>query len=377
MVASLLMRLASYPVSTSDYVYFLSKWFSALQSTPGLTAFAHPFADYAPLYLYLLKGLTYLPFPALYSIKTLSFFFDEVLAALVCLIVRLVRGPSSWPRLFLSFAVVMAVPTIIINSTLWGQSDSIYAAFVLASLACVLMDAPAAAALLFSVAFAFKFQAIFFLPVLLGYLLRRQETLVYALLIPLLYAATIIPAWMYGGDFSYWFFVYGTETTEYSALTSSAPSVFAFFGGLPLPGAAMQALFWAGLGLTGVLALAFILIAARAALSSPRRVLLLSLLCVLSLAFFLPRMHERYFYLADALSLTYALVEPKKWYLPTLVAGASLLSYMPYLSQLPYFAPFNFDLRLPAAMLAAALCLIVWFLWQEPEVAPVTEIIGA
>ena len=73
---SLLIRLLSYPIVTSDYTYFVAKWFSALATSHGLTAFTYPFANYAPLYLYLLKVLTFIPVSSLISSKTLSFLFD-------------------------------------------------------------------------------------------------------------------------------------------------------------------------------------------------------------------------------------------------------------------------------------------------------------
>ena len=42
-------------------------------------------------------------------------------------------------------------------------------------------------------------------------------------------------------------------------------------------------------------------------------------------------MHERYFYLADVVSVLYALESPRLWYIPTLVVTASLSSYANYL----------------------------------------------
>jgi hypothetical protein len=42
------VRVWSFPIITTDYTYFVAKWFATLQENPGLTAFLHPFADYAP-----------------------------------------------------------------------------------------------------------------------------------------------------------------------------------------------------------------------------------------------------------------------------------------------------------------------------------------
>jgi hypothetical protein len=45
----------------------------------------------------------------------------------------------------------------------------------------------------------------------------------------------------------------------------------------------------------------------------------------------LPGMHERYFYLADVLTVVLAFYRPLLWYVPLLVQGSSLLSYAPFL----------------------------------------------
>ncbi len=49
------------------------------------------------------------------------------------------------------------------------------------------------------------------------------------------------------------------------------------------------------------------------------------------LPFLLPHMHERYFYVADILSIIYTIYRPKKFYIAILVIFSSLCSYLPYL----------------------------------------------
>ena len=43
--------------------------------------------------------------------------------------------------------------------------------------------------------------------------------------------------------------------------------------------------------------------------------------------FFMPKMHERYFFPVDILSIIYAFYFPRAWFVPVLVVGSSLLSY--------------------------------------------------
>src|SRR5436853_614759 len=80
------------------------------------------------------------------------------------------------PHLFFIFALMLSIPTLLINSMLWGQSDAVYAAGVVMCLYFILTDKPLAAVLAFSFAISVKLQAIFFAPVLIGYLLRKEST---------------------------------------------------------------------------------------------------------------------------------------------------------------------------------------------------------
>jgi Gpi18-like mannosyltransferase len=333
LAASVLFRYLSAPVITGDYSMHLSLWFTALQP-PGLSVFKTTFADYTPLYLYMLKLLTYIPVYSLYSIKNLSLVFDIVMAIGVTLIVReyLVRDGSEKalaPRLFLAFAIVLAIPTVIINSSLWAQSDSIYAAGIIFSLYFMLKDEAALSVLCFAFAFSDKLQAIFFAPILLGYLCRNPKRLWLSLIVPAFFILSLIPAWIGGGNFLALFKTYISQGSEYSALTLNAPTIYAFLGER-IFSAHQTLLALAGIGAA---ALASLVIAAITIwYADLRKILLsLSLFAFLIIPFFLPHMHERYFYLADVMAVTYALIYPKRWYLPVLVIAASLGSYANYL----------------------------------------------
>ena len=60
--------------------------------------------------------------------------------------------------------------------------------------------------------------------------------------------------------------------------------------------------------------------------------LICSLLICAAVPFLLPHMHDRYFFLADALSLTLAVVFPRLCFVPVLVSFASLTGYYAYLT---------------------------------------------
>jgi Gpi18-like mannosyltransferase len=360
LVISLSLRVSWYPVATSDYIYFVKVWFSTLMTHPGLSAFAQPFSDYAPLYLYLLKLLTFIPLDSLFLAKSLSFLFDIAIAALAVLLAR-DTAPVAYGKSgsFLIFAIFLSIPTVVMNSSLWGQSDALYAAPVILSLYFILRDRPRSAAASFGFAISMKVQAIFFAPVLIGYLLQRKETRAYIVIPILIFIATVFPAALAGGDPSYWPLVYLKESGEYPYLSVSAPSIFAFVSSMSLPAAVQNILFWAGVTLSALAALAVAYLS-KARLRPERVLVLLSLASVLVIPYLLPRMHERYFYLADIISFLYVLYDPRRWYLAVMVVAASALAYMPFLSsQVAFLSSFNVDLRIPAAILLVAACIVL------------------
>ncbi len=362
-ILTFVIRAWWYPFPTSDYTYFVKPWFDALATHPALTAFAQPFSDYSPAYLYLLKLLTFLPrsIDTIMLVKLLSFVFDVIIAAFAVLFARDTSPiPYRASELLLIFSIFVSIPTMMLNSSLWGQSDAIYAAPILACLYCMLKDRPFLASVAFGVALSVKLQAIFFVPVLIGYLLRSKATSMYLFLPPLIYVLSILPTAFVGGEFPYWLMVYLKESGEYPYLSVSAPSIYAFINDVPISAAAQTVIFWIGIVSACIWSVAVARWVQRMRTVSATALVLTSLACVLIVPYLLPRMHERYFYLADIFSCLYALYAPRRWYLPVVAVAASTLAYMPYLSsQIPFLASVHVDLRVPAALLFAAIVLVL------------------
>ena len=173
LVASVGSRIFLYPIATSDYTRYYLNWFIELTEHPGLSAFRTPFSDYSPIYLYILKLLTLINVSSLYSIKTLSVCFDGVTAAFASGILRhLNPGQVSKAQRFFWFSAMFSIPTILINSSMWGQTDALYAAAIMGTAYYLFRERPIIAALVFALAFTVKLQSAFFSPVLLGCLLN-------------------------------------------------------------------------------------------------------------------------------------------------------------------------------------------------------------
>lgn len=101
---------------------------------------------------------------------------------------------------------------------------------------------------------------------------------------------------------------------------------------------------WLGIILGGL----FVLLIGGLVIGSKREItsgiiLKIAVVFAVGIPFLLPEMHERYFYLADVLSILYAFYYPRRFYIPILVQFCSLFSYAPYflnrqIVPLPYLA---------------------------------------
>jgi Gpi18-like mannosyltransferase len=179
----------------------------------------------------------------------------------------------------------------------------------------------------FALAFAFKAQAIFFLPLLVVLYFRRRISIGLFALVPLTYVALALPAISGGLSWSTALGVYFNQANFYKKLSMNAATLYAW-----VPDQYYTTFLWFGLIWAAAAGVAIIALC----LASPRQFqavdwLRLSLASVLVLPYLTPGMHDRYYYPADILSLVYAFYVPRRWYLPVLVTLTSLLSYLPYL----------------------------------------------
>ena len=126
----------------------------------------------------MLAILSYLPFEPLYMIKAVSVVFDFILSIMVAkLIYALTKSES---KAVFSYAVVLFLPTNIINSSLWGQCDSIYVTFVICSLYYLVRNCFKTSFVILGIAFAFKLQTIFIVPIFVYYyFIEKKYSILY------------------------------------------------------------------------------------------------------------------------------------------------------------------------------------------------------
>nr|WP_052478513.1 glycosyltransferase 87 family protein [Kibdelosporangium sp. MJ126-NF4]CEL18702.1 hypothetical protein [Kibdelosporangium sp. MJ126-NF4]CTQ98186.1 hypothetical protein [Kibdelosporangium sp. MJ126-NF4] len=312
---------------SSDYTMFLSRWYDFIAANGGFGALKHQFADYNVPYLYLLAILTYLPVPPLAGIKIISVLFDLLLAFFAYRIVGLRR--TGWVPVAAGLAVLF-LPTVMANSGLLAQADAIYSSFALGGVYFVLRRRPWLAGVFFGLSLAVKLQAVFLFPLLLLLVLVKWLPWRSLLAIPAVVLLLDVPALLVGAPSGQLLSIYAKQTGSYQALTVKAPSIYQF-----LPAGVDVSLFrTVGVVVTGVVVLGLIgTVVVRRIEPTPTRIVLMALVSAIVVPFLLPAMHERYFYLADVLTLVAAFYVPARlWYTPILLQVASFLAYTQVMS---------------------------------------------
>lgn len=348
LAVAMMLRTFFFPYESYDYRGPLSRWFHFLQANHGFMALRDLQSDYPPLYLYFLALFTYLPFPALFTIKAFSTLFDILAAAMAFRLVKIKSGDNFLPAL--AFTALLFWPTVVLNGSMWGQCDIIYTSLLLAML-CLLMTRKYAGAMaLFGLAISFKLQAIFLLPLLFIFWFKREITVWHLALIPLVFVLSCLPIILLGKPLASAVSIYWLQAGQFPTLAKNALTVYQW-----VPQQLYPYFIWPGvlLALAVILSLGLVLNRFLRELD-PGTIILLALAFSLAVPFMLPKMHERYFFLADVISVIYAFYFPRKFYLPLVIGVLSYFSYYPFL-----FGTSLFELKYLSLGMAAAVILVL------------------
>jgi Gpi18-like mannosyltransferase len=265
----------------------------------------------------LLTGLL----PIATIIKLLAVIGNAVLALAVRRLLLALESPNAGRGAALAFAL----PTVLINAGALGQADAWWAAACVAALTCAVERRHMAMLAWCGVAIAFKAQAAFVAPFFLALLIARRVSFWKWLTAPLVAAAMMLPAWMIGWPALDLATVYLHQIDVSAQLSYNAPNIWMILQ--VLPGAGQLPLTGAAFAVTLVATILYIGWFARRDMEG-QTLLAAALLAPLIVAGLLPRMHERFFFLADILSLALALMrrDGKGWSIAALIQAGSVLA---------------------------------------------------
>lgn len=325
--SALAVRFLVRDFTSADYLIYTSRWYRLIQLNGGLLALHLPFSNYTAPYLYLLAiGNFVLPFAySLHAIKLISVLFDLLCAFAAFRII--ITATGSMRRAWAGCLVVLLCPTVVTNSAVWGQADAIYTAFLILTIWRLMKRDGVGGLFLYSIAFAFKLQAIFLLPLYLYLALDRQLRFRDLLIIPAVFLGTSIPAVLAGRPWLDVLGVYLNQASNDVELTNHATTIYQW-----LPSQPSGILGMVGIAAAGLFVVGYYWLLRRAHISIIDRVQLVAMTLLLVIPFLLPHMHDRYFYPADVLAIVIAFTNRRLWWLPIPIVAASFMAYLAFLA---------------------------------------------
>lgn len=358
----LLGKISLLDYVSDDYSIFLNEWIYAYTDMgikEGLGAYIP--SDYTPPYLYLLLLISRVKeYPWQYLVKAVSMLWEILMAYAVMKLAGL-RVKSDGKKLLI-FNMATLLPTVVFNGAYWGQCDVIYVSFCLMALYMGLTKRGAASMAFLGVALSFKLQTVFFLPVLLPLWLRKDIKLRHLLMIPVAYMAMMIPALWGGKSLHHVLFRYFGQAGTYNFMTVNGPCLYNF---LPKSAEQEEMLYEMFSQMAICLGMAMLImvcamLCVRREHITKKSTVLACLLVLAGVPFFLPKMHERYTFGADILSLVAAVYSPKLAILPLLYGFAS---YICYTAGLP--GDSILQLKWATIIQGAAIALTAAALWRS------------
>lgn len=342
MIVGVVIRVAVIPYSNVDTEYYLVPWYDYIVSNGVIKALGDKFANYTPPYTYLLALMTFAPVSKILAIKIIPIAMDVINSVIIYKIIKH-KYPLGLAPLWAA-AVFWCLPSVMLNSAWWGQADSFYTGFLLLTLYFLISNRALLAMFFFSISVAFKLQAIFMGPLLailfLGAMFKpsmfkshflsqtNRIKMGYFFMIPIIYSLMCLPAVLLGRSWVDVWSIYLDQANTFKWLSAYAPNPYVF-----ISDQYFHPVSEIGLIFAAIVTLIWIAYTIKKEVNfNTDRLMLTALASVAIVPFLLPKMHERYFYPADLISLIVAFYMPRLWFLPVGFQLISCLSYYPVLS---------------------------------------------
>lgn len=354
---SILSRISLHDFVSLDCAGALIPWYELIAEN-GLR---EQVGNYNLAYQFLIWLMTKLPIDAVAAYKLVSCIFDFLLAFGVGWLTYCLTTEHRQWKAFAAYGAVLLSPIVILNSAAWAQCDSIYTCFAVFAILSLLKERYVMAMIFFGLSFAFKLQAIFLLPLLLFlYFVRKNFSILYFLLIPLIVVATCIPTLFWGRNLVEVLSIYLQQTNEFPQMILTYPSVWTFLVDgdslehfLDMKYVAILSAFAALLG--------WILVWIKKKVHTRGiHLVMMAFLLVYTCVLLLPSMHDRYGYVYEILAIVLAVCLPKTIPLCAALIGLSLCTYNKFL-----FRAMPVELFWLTVINLIVYFVYAWIFWKE------------
>jgi hypothetical protein len=135
------------------------------------------------------------------------------------------------------------------------------------------------------------------------------------------------------------FLIYHDQMNSYPQMMLNTPNIYALLGKVRFENFNFAAIFMTGIA---VISLLYLLYLNREKIILPADYVSIAFVFTLLIPMLLPRMHERYFFLADVLSVVLVFFNKKRWYFAPIIILGSFMTYSQFLLEKSYFIPIEY-----------------------------------
>lgn len=334
---AVLVRFRARGFCSADMADYLLPWYDQIKAGGGLPMLKQQVGDYNILFQFGIALMTYIKnINPIFLYKGFSILFDFLLAAAAGRLAYELDEKKNPARSVIIYAVVLFFPTVVLNSSFWGQSDSVYTFFIIFMLYLLLRGKDRTAFIMFGIAIAFKLQALFIFPFLLiYYVIEKRHSILYYLISLATFYVLALPGIISRRSFFEPFKIYADQKGFCAGLYVNFPSFLVFFGNKWETYEAISSVIF--LIIIAVLGIGlFYFMQKKISLYRTPYFLLIAAWSFWTCILFLPEMHERYGYILDILLILILFYEHRYAIaiLPAFLTG--IITYSCYLFQTDY-----------------------------------------
>ncbi|MBR3306427.1 MAG: DUF2029 domain-containing protein [Lachnospiraceae bacterium] len=207
-ICAVIVRVCLWDIVSSDMSVYV-RWHGRIAECggiPGLHIAGKKIKGYNALFQLLTAVLIYIPGDTVRKFKALWMVFDFLLAGSAAVFVSDIRTGKDKSRKeeglragLMTYALSLFSMPVIFNSSVWGQSDSVYVSFILLSLVFLFREKFIRAFIMLGIAFAFKLQTVFIMPFFLFYYVHEKKfSLLHFFIVPGMLFASALPRTVIG-----------------------------------------------------------------------------------------------------------------------------------------------------------------------------------
>ena len=310
-------------------------WFKTMKEGGGLPALGRQVGDYSLIYQTMVAFLTYIDANPVYIFKTVSGIFDFLIALSLayftcnCSIESVLIDTDKQKKFCVTYACVLFLPTVIMNSAFLGQCDAVYSFFLLWSVWLLYNKKYRLSFFLLGWSLAFKLQAVLLFPLFIyfSFAHKKLSILLNFLVTVFVFYFSGIVVFFYRHNLFDGTSVYAKQTVMFKHMYMNSPSFWVFIGN------DYNKLYLFAIGLTFfILGIGlFLVIFKIGKINSYERFFGLAVFVAWTCVIFLPAMHERYTYALDLFLLMLACYSKKYTAYALIAAVTSCTAYIGYM----------------------------------------------